>query len=585
MWRRVRPEHVALAAIVVFAVVMRIAWRARTLTTWDSVLFALALDEFDVYRSHPHAPGYPVYIAVARVLEWLAPDANAALVAVSVLFSAATLVVLYRFVKLSAPAGVALATVFVFSLAPVFVYNGVIATSYTAEAFFSVLLALVAWRLIRHPSVQTAAWIGVLFALAVGVRTSLLFFLAPLVAVAVLWPVGAHLMARMRQPQPAEPPASQATTTTYVPGIKQTVVAGTTAAAVAALWFVPMVVLSGGWSRYWAATSYQSREVVFAEAVWRIGVPSLVDHAARLAIFLRHETHVLLPVVLGLGVVTMAAWLWRRPGTQRQRTDANRDPHRATAPPVWFYALWVVPSLLFYLFVFNGWGNGPSGYVLVFLPALYALGGVWAYRAARTLGARLHHDARWAHRSEAAVAVLAVLILLAPAPLLAQASHADVQREVRAHDRWAASWSALSATFDPSDTAILTTYSWAHVKWYHPDHLAWRPFAIPDREGGLRSFVLETHARQDDRPLYQPHVETGAVAPHPIPDRIERIVLFDFQIAGENGGVRILVPEVEVQESSLDNGWRVLWFTPLPDHPTIEDHLVPLDPTPPQPPS
>src|SRR5215831_18705043 len=39
----------------------------RTLEDIDSVNFALGVEQFDVSRHRPHPPGYPVYIALAKV--------------------------------------------------------------------------------------------------------------------------------------------------------------------------------------------------------------------------------------------------------------------------------------------------------------------------------------------------------------------------------------------------------------------------------------------------------------------------------------------------------------------------------------
>lgn len=55
-----------LAAIVVAA--SRLLALARSLWEWDEALFCLGLRDFDITQHHPHPPGFPVFIAAARVL-------------------------------------------------------------------------------------------------------------------------------------------------------------------------------------------------------------------------------------------------------------------------------------------------------------------------------------------------------------------------------------------------------------------------------------------------------------------------------------------------------------------------------------
>ena len=53
----------------------------------DSARFALALRHYDVTQMQPHAPGYFLYVAVAKLLCLIWNDATASLVAVSVISS------------------------------------------------------------------------------------------------------------------------------------------------------------------------------------------------------------------------------------------------------------------------------------------------------------------------------------------------------------------------------------------------------------------------------------------------------------------------------------------------------------------
>ena len=64
-------------AILVFATIafaaFRIWARAHSLWDWDEALFSLSLRDFDVVRHHPHPPGFPLYVALARMVGLVVP--------------------------------------------------------------------------------------------------------------------------------------------------------------------------------------------------------------------------------------------------------------------------------------------------------------------------------------------------------------------------------------------------------------------------------------------------------------------------------------------------------------------------------
>src|SRR5262245_22565810 len=75
---------------------MRWLGRARLPDDWDSVGFVRAVDQFDLAAFQPHAPGYPVYVALCRAAHALGLQPLDAATAVSALASAATALALYR---------------------------------------------------------------------------------------------------------------------------------------------------------------------------------------------------------------------------------------------------------------------------------------------------------------------------------------------------------------------------------------------------------------------------------------------------------------------------------------------------------
>ena len=78
---------------VATAVVAITRWLAlsRTLWDWDEAQFIVALRHFDIAAHHPHPPGFPLFIAAGKAMQWIGFDEFHALQALS--FIAAVLIV------------------------------------------------------------------------------------------------------------------------------------------------------------------------------------------------------------------------------------------------------------------------------------------------------------------------------------------------------------------------------------------------------------------------------------------------------------------------------------------------------------
>ena len=83
------------AALAVATILTRLPFRSHRVFNWDAVNFVLSLSNYDVRLHPPHPPGYPVFIAMGRVLQSVFPDPNNALVAVAMLMSAGAVAALF----------------------------------------------------------------------------------------------------------------------------------------------------------------------------------------------------------------------------------------------------------------------------------------------------------------------------------------------------------------------------------------------------------------------------------------------------------------------------------------------------------
>jgi hypothetical protein len=320
-----RPQRLFWAAttvLVLATLATRLAFMTQTLYAFDSANYALAVRDFyNVAFHQPHPPGYPLYVFFARAIDLLVHDANRALILEGIAWSALAVfstVMLGRawFGRL---AGVLAGLLLLCTVG--FWGYGEVAYPYVALAGETATLAWLASATLAGNRARVV-WLGLVWAIAAGVRWDAAVFCGPL----WLW----ALLAVGWRPRLASV------------GV---------AAAVVVAWAVPMVQLSGGWDVYrQALTSYlqawspQSAYVVgdFASG----GATQATFNVNFLVNYLRQ--------MLGIGIVLVLYVLGRRFGPARLAADQRSR----------FLVLWTVPPLLVYVFAHLG----EPGYVLSLAP-------------------------------------------------------------------------------------------------------------------------------------------------------------------------------------------------------------------------
>lgn len=94
-----RTQRAVFWAITVACALTRLLARARTISEWDEVLFAFALGDYDVARHHPHPPGFPIYIAVAKIFRTFIDSDFRALQSVNLLAAAFVFPAVFLFAR------------------------------------------------------------------------------------------------------------------------------------------------------------------------------------------------------------------------------------------------------------------------------------------------------------------------------------------------------------------------------------------------------------------------------------------------------------------------------------------------------
>lgn len=396
----------ALAAAAA-AVVTRVPFAARRLWDHDSVQFALGVEKYDLAAHHPHPPGYPLYIAVLKVLAMLGVDPLHGMVALSILAAAlgAGLIVPLtarlasaaadRGVPSAGSAGVAsgaggasgdrrgppagvlraaalAAALYVFN--PLLWFYGELPLIYAVEGGMAVGLAYAALRMAdgRGPFLAACA----AFALAGGVRPSTLVLLLPLFLLGA-W----HAWRR------------GATAGTMAAG-------AALGGAVGIAWLAPLLAAAGGLAAYRRIGSeHFSALLPYTSILYGAGWKAL---AHNLTIMTKWFLQGLVPAAVALGALWMPwprrrrsvspAWQQRGVGAAGEMDIEDDGSDSAAAASgfrllaaawPWLAAWAVLPVLFFALFHVT-----KAGYTLIYLPALLVAASVLGAPALAGRGGR-----------------------------------------------------------------------------------------------------------------------------------------------------------------------------------------------------
>lgn len=143
---------------------------SRTYWDWDEALFASAVVDFDVSKHHPHPPGFPVFIALAKLFRlFIGTEFHALqavnLIAALLLFPAAFF--LARGLRLGFRVSILSATLLAF-IPTVWVFGG---TAFSDVPSLTLVVAACAF-LLRGARDRTSYFVGTfVLALAIGVRS------------------------------------------------------------------------------------------------------------------------------------------------------------------------------------------------------------------------------------------------------------------------------------------------------------------------------------------------------------------------------------------------------------------------------
>jgi len=394
----------------VLAILSRLPFQTENLWAHDSVLYERAIDRFSPIDQQPQAPGYLYYVLLIRAFVAMTRDANRAMTIVSLIAGAAAIALLYLFAaRLYDERTGRISAIFLLTAVTFWAYAG-IAYPYTVLAALTIACAFAFWHAATRSGGRALIGASALYGIAIGFRSDLAVFLAPLWLIAA-W--GRRLGAAF--------------------------VGAVVVAALFATWYVGSALADGGFAAFSAALGEQSRFVddrysMFGER----GLSAIGSNIYELARFVGRATYFLAPLVAAVPLSASA------------RHIELSDRRRAL-----FLLAWTLTPLAIYVPIHVG----EYGYVFSMLPGICVIAARGAIALAR--GSRLPQTLPWL---VAAVALAnGSIFLLSDTPL----SATDVIRKDRGTIE---KLEFLQTAIDLRSATIVTAYDALVVIHYSMEH-------------------------------------------------------------------------------------------------------------------
>lgn len=273
----------------------------RDLITFDEINFALAVNRFDPRLHQPQPPGYPLFVALLKVLAFFTPNIETTFLIASLLLSALALVLLWRLCHRICGSELAILGPLLLVFNPAFWLAGLTGPVRLCFAAGAIGVAVCVLEACRQNSARWLAIGGAALGIAAGARPSLALLMGPL----MLW---AAVRLRLRW--------------------KRAALVLVCFAAAVATWLPSLIAASGGWHSFVGMlTGYSQNQMS--------GTSLLFGGALKNALFMSWEA-------IAWSCLGALSWAWALPIVLR-RSSAVFDPFT-----VRFLGLWFFPGLLFY---------------------------------------------------------------------------------------------------------------------------------------------------------------------------------------------------------------------------------------------
>jgi hypothetical protein len=285
-----RPLGLAVALAVVF-LAFHLPYFPQSLEDLDSVNFALGVRDYDVGQHQPHPPGYPVYILIAKGVRIFTGSELSALSLLSMLAGAIGIVAVAAMGRQVIGASALWAALMAMT-SPLYWFTAARPLSDMAGLAAAVGVQVLTLASTSARQLYVAAFCA---ALATGLRSQAAWLTLPLIVAQAFGPAIAELKSR--------------STSRAIVSLAGALLAFTVGILV---WFIPLVMITGGPRAYWAVLSFQgSADMANIQILLTHHSPRDIADAVYYAFVAPWATWPIAVVVLLLASLGFATLAWR----------------------------------------------------------------------------------------------------------------------------------------------------------------------------------------------------------------------------------------------------------------------------------
>ncbi|PYR40746.1 MAG: hypothetical protein DMF95_32785 [Acidobacteria bacterium] len=324
--------------LAVVFLILHLPYLPASLEDLDSINFALGIRHFDVAHHQPHPPGYPVFMLIAKAMQKAVSSEATALGLVSIVagtLGVLAMAALYRRLNGPGPNASSLAAVGVAMTSPLYWFTAVRPLSDVSG-----LAAALAVQAMTLGATSTRALAVASFSagVAAGLRSQVVWLTMPLLIARGL---GTRGLGTRGQPSALSPQPSALSPQSPASSPQSLVLVLAAFVAGVLLWFVPLLVVSGGPLAYWRAlfnqgaedlgniqmlwTAHGARDLADALyfafvapwAAWPVASVVLVSAAVGARWSYRHARHALFAIAAGFGPYLVFDLLFQEAFTSR----------------------------------------------------------------------------------------------------------------------------------------------------------------------------------------------------------------------------------------------------------------------------
>ena len=479
-------DLVITSGLFLFSLATRIPFAARMIYHSDSVRFALAMEHYDVAQMRPHAPGYFLYVALAKFIDLFINDARVSLISLSIVASTLTILFLYFLASTMFERSDGIIAALLLLSSPLFWFNGEIPFTYALEGLFSVIFAYCCYKIISGDR----KWLltsAIILGLATGARQNIIILFLP------LWLYSIRKCS-----------------------FKKILIAFVVFGVTCLTWFTPMIALTGGLEKYFIALNGQFKSSVIHPS------PLLFQIKSRGKIFLTFMAY-----SLTFGLIPIFFYFCRY-----SRISSILKDIRSI-----FLFFWFTPAIFFFIGI-NIWN---PGHVVLVLPPLFIILSQSIKEFSidiekglkRIIVARTNFLKRIFSYNIILVFSIMILILANFYIFLFKntpISYAAIQKE---DIRFAELIKLTKTNFSPEKSMVLALFYSTQAGYYLPDYLIYCPFPLifrPDQVP-LKSQNVYISFRHQTTPETYWVPTNFKIEPIKMPPGVDTIILWEKDIA------------------------------------------------------